>query len=91
LGVVIGDDRVGDPKAEDNVLDKAYRMFGAYLSTSLASIHLVNLLTATSKWVKPPCTFLKDPKRSKPHKTKGHVMGMVWSSWASVWIYLTKY
>jgi hypothetical protein len=24
IGVVVGDDRFGDPKAEDNVFDKAY-------------------------------------------------------------------
>jgi hypothetical protein len=28
LDVVVSDDKVGDPKVEDNVLDKAYRLFG---------------------------------------------------------------
>jgi hypothetical protein len=28
LGVVVSDDRVGDPKAESNVLDKAYHLLG---------------------------------------------------------------
>jgi hypothetical protein len=26
LGFVVGDDSVGDPRAEDNVLDKAYHL-----------------------------------------------------------------
>jgi hypothetical protein len=32
LGPVVGDDRVGDPKAENDFLDKAYRLLGADLS-----------------------------------------------------------
>jgi hypothetical protein len=32
MGVVVDDDRVGDPKAEDDVLGKAYCLFGAYFS-----------------------------------------------------------
>jgi hypothetical protein len=74
-------------------------MYGAKLTAylklivakSLASIHLVNLSTATNRWVKPSSNFLKGPKRSSPHIGKGHVMGMVWSSWAGVWTYITKY
>jgi hypothetical protein len=61
------------------------------LAKDLASIHLVNLSTVTSKWVKPPGDFLKGLKRSRPHTAKGHVMGMVWSSWASTWIYPAKH
>jgi hypothetical protein len=61
------------------------------LAKGLASIHLENLSIMTSRWDKPPGTFLKGPKRSRPHTAKGHVMGMVWSSWAGVWIYLAKY
>jgi hypothetical protein len=29
LGAIVGDDGVGDPKVEDNVLEKAYILFGA--------------------------------------------------------------
>jgi hypothetical protein len=57
----------------------------------LALIHLVNLSIATSRWVKPPGTFLKGPKRSRPHMANGHVTEIVWSSWAGAWIFLTKY
>jgi hypothetical protein len=49
------------------------------LAKGLASIHLLNLLTVTNRWVKPPGAFLKGPKRSRPHTAKGHVTGMVWS------------
>jgi hypothetical protein len=27
LGAIVGDDRVGDPKAEDDISDKAYQLF----------------------------------------------------------------
>jgi hypothetical protein len=42
------------------------------VAMNLASIHLVNLLTTISKWVKP-----LNPKRSRPHTAKDHVMGIV--------------
>jgi hypothetical protein len=61
------------------------------LARGLASIRLVNLSIVTSRWVKPLGAFLKVPKRSRPHTAKDHVMGMVWSSWAVVWICLAKY
>jgi hypothetical protein len=51
------------------------------LARGFASIHLVNLLAATRKWVKPPGAFLKGPRRSRPYKAKGQVMGIVWSPW----------
>jgi hypothetical protein len=76
---------------EDNALDKAHHLLGANFGHCLSSIHLVNLSTMTSKWVKPPDAFLKGPKRSRPHTEKGHAMEMVWSSWDDVWTCLAKY
>jgi hypothetical protein len=61
------------------------------LAKGLASVYSVNLSTATSKWVEPPSAFLKGPKRSRPHTAKGHMMGMVWRSWASALTCFTKY
>jgi hypothetical protein len=52
------------------------------LARGFASIHLVNLSTAASRWVKPPSAFLKGPKRSRPHTTNDQVMGIVWSPYA---------
>jgi hypothetical protein len=34
-----------------------------------ASIHLENLLIATSKWVKPPVVLFNGPTRSSPQTT----------------------
>src|SRR4051812_25937302 len=46
-----------------------------------ASIHLVNLLTATNRCVLPPFDdFLSRPTRSSPHVANGHDSGMVLSS-----------
>ena len=42
-----------------------------------ASIHMENLSTATSKWVKPPGAFCSGLTRSSPHTANDHVMGMV--------------
>jgi hypothetical protein len=57
----------------------------------LASIPLVNLSIVTCRWVKPLSAFLKGPRRSRPHTANDHVMGIVWSSWAGMWVYLVKY
>jgi hypothetical protein len=54
-------------------------------------IHLVNLSTMTSRWVKPSVAFLKGPRRSRPHTANEHIMGIVWSSWFRAWICLVKY
>jgi hypothetical protein len=61
------------------------------LARGLASIHLVNLSTVMSRWIKPLGAFLKGPRRSMPHTTNDHVMGIVWSSWAIACICLVKY
>ena len=47
-----------------------------------ASIHFVNLPTATSKCVKPPGALLRGPTRSSPQTMNDHVMGIIWSAWA---------
>jgi hypothetical protein len=41
------------------------------------SIHLENLLIATSRCVKPPGAFCKGPTRSRPYTTNSQVMGIV--------------
>jgi hypothetical protein len=61
------------------------------LARGLALINLANLSTVTSRWVKPSDALLKGPKISRHHMAKGHMMGMVWSSWAGTWICLAKY
>src|SRR4051812_6448314 len=44
-----------------------------------ASIHLVNLSTATRRWVKPPLAILNVPTMSSPHTANGQVIGIVLS------------
>jgi hypothetical protein len=61
---------------------KSTACFEPILARDFTSIDLVNVLTTTSRWVKPPGNFLKGPRRSRPHTVKGQVMGIVWSSWA---------
>jgi hypothetical protein len=41
------------------------------------SIHLENLLMATSRCEKPPGAFCKGPTRSRPHTANDQVMGIV--------------
>jgi hypothetical protein len=61
LSVIIGYDGVGHLETENDVLDEIHRLLRADLHQGLASIHLVNFSTATSRWVKPLVAFLKGP------------------------------
>jgi hypothetical protein len=82
---------LGTPKQKTMSWTKLATCLEPILAKGLASIHLVDLSTVTSTWVKPSGTFMRGPKRSRPHTVKDHVIGMVWSSWAGTWIYLAKY
>ena len=56
------------------------------LVIGIASIHFVNLSTATSRCVCPPGDdFLSGPTISSPHWANGHVNGMVLSADAGAW------
>jgi hypothetical protein len=82
LSAVVDNDRVRDPEMKNDVSDEIYGLLGANFGQGLTSIHLANLSTMTSKWVKPLGAFLKGSRRSRPHTTKYQVMGIVWSPWA---------
>jgi hypothetical protein len=82
LSAVVSDDIVRDPETENDVLDETMAFLEKILAWCLTSIHLVNLSTAMSRWVRPSGAFLKDPRRSRPHMANDHVMRIVWSSWA---------
>jgi hypothetical protein len=82
---------LGTPKQKMMSWMKFTACLEPILARGFASIHLVNLSTVTSRWVKPLGTFLKGPRRSKSHMANGHVMGIIWSSWAGAWICLVKY
>src|SRR3954465_11852309 len=52
----------------------------------LASIHLVNLSTATRRCVMPPLAALNGPTMSSPQTANGHMIGMVLSADAGKWL-----
>jgi hypothetical protein len=56
----------------------------------LASIHLVNLSTATNRCVKPPGSVLNGPTMSRPQTANGQVSGMVLRAAATVFLCLEK-
>jgi hypothetical protein len=56
----------------------------------LASIHLVNLSTATNICVKPPGAVLNGPTMSRPQTANGQVSGMVLRAAAGVFRCLEK-
>jgi hypothetical protein len=69
LSVII---ELGTPKQKIMSWTKLIACLELILGRGLASIPLVNLSIATSRWVKPPNTFLKGRKRSRPNPAKGH-------------------
>ena len=54
------------------------------LFIGFASIHFVNLSTATKICVNPDVPVLSGPIMSKPHAAKGHAKGIVFSSEAGL-------
>jgi hypothetical protein len=80
---------LGTPKQKMMSYRKLTACLELILARGLASIHIVNMLTMTSKCMNPSGAVLKGPKRSKPQTAKGHVTGILWRSWAGVCIHLT--
>jgi hypothetical protein len=68
---------LGTSKRKTMSWTKLTACFESIFAKGLASIHLVNLSTTTSRF--------------RLHSINVHVMGMVWSPWAGAWICLAKY
>ena len=90
VGAVIGDDVVWHAVACRYVLDEPDGCWPVQILDCLASIHLVNLSTATSKCVMPPRAVLKGPTMSSPQTVKGQAVRMVRSADAGWWLCLLK-
>ena len=98
VGAVIRDDVVWDAVAHRDILDepdscRLVQLLGWPCSNFLigrASIHLVNLSTATSKCVMPPRAVLKGPTMLSPQTAKGQAIGMVRSAEAGWQLRLLK-
>ena len=90
VGVVVGDDVVRHAVAHRYVLDEPMAVGPSSFLIGLASIHLVNLSTATSKCVMPPRAVLKGPTMSSPQTAKGQAIGMVRSADVGWWLCLLK-
>lgn len=80
VGAIIHDDAVRDPNRCNMLEMNLTTSSVAWLVTGLASIHLVNLSTMMRRSVKSPDMVLWGATMSKPHTTKGHVMGTVLSA-----------
>src|SRR3954452_1049447 len=66
------------PKRQVMPLKNFTAVVAVWLVNGIASIHLVNLSTATSKCVCPPGEdFRKGPTWSSPHWENGHASGIV--------------
>ena len=55
-------------------------VLGSRFLMGLASIHLVNLSTATSRWVKPLLPVLRGPTMSSPQTANGQTSGIVFKA-----------
>src|SRR3954463_4458084 len=67
----------GTPYLNVNSLMKLIAVQASRFLMGLASIHLVNLSTATSTCVKPLLPVLNGPTMSSPQTAKGQTSGMV--------------
>jgi hypothetical protein len=60
LGVIVGDDSIRDPKAEDNVFGKAYRLFGANFGHELSLNPLSELVGYDKQVDEAPERFFEE-------------------------------
>jgi hypothetical protein len=67
----------GTPKRWMMFVKNATACSDLMLVKGWTSIHLENLLMATSRCEKPPGAFCKGPTRSRPHMANDQVMGIV--------------
>src|SRR3954463_13166118 len=82
----------GTPNRKMTDLMKLIAVRAVELVIGMASIHLVNLSTATKRCVLPPfADFLSGPTMSSPHVAKGQDSGIVLSSDAGVWGLLANF
>ena len=73
------------PESGDDVPDKLDGRKGVELLDGLASIHLVNLSTATNRCVNPPWPVLNGPTVSNPHTANGQTRGIVFNADVGLW------
>ena len=74
----------GTPYLNINSLMKLTAVPASRFLMGLASIHLVNLLTATNTWVYPLLPVLRGPTISNPHTANGQKSGMVFKAEAGL-------
>jgi hypothetical protein len=68
LGTVVGDDRVGDPEAENNALDKAHCLFGADFSQGPSLDPLSEFVNDDEQVGQAPGRFIEGPQEVQaPH------------------------
>ena len=69
---------------------KSTALSNEILTMGLYLIHLVNLSTATSKWLNPPGATVNGPIMSKLQQANGHDGGIVIKLCAGTWVFLLK-
>src|SRR3954463_3024339 len=74
----------GTPYLNINPLIKLMAVLASRSLMGLASIHFVNLSTATNRWVKPLLPVLSGPIMSRPQTAKGQTSGMVFKAEAGL-------
>jgi hypothetical protein len=71
LGVVVGDDSIGTPKAEGNVLDKSYSFFGANFGQGLSLDPLGELVNRDKQVGEAPGRFFEGSQEIQAPQGKG--------------------
>jgi hypothetical protein len=72
-------------------MDKAHWLFGTNFSQGPSLDPLSEFVDRDKQVGEAPGHFLEWSQEVQANMAKGHVMEMVWSSWASTWICLAKY
>jgi hypothetical protein len=91
LGAIVGNDRVGDPKAKNNVLDKAYRLLGADFGQGPSLDPFIELVDRDKQVGEAPGCFLEGSQEVQASHGKRPCDGDGLEPLLGTWIYLAKY
>jgi hypothetical protein len=76
LGVVVGDDCVGDSEAMNDIREEGNRLLATNVVEGL-DLDPVGEFVDGNHQVKPPGAFGRGPTRSNPHTVNGHIIGII--------------
>ena len=87
LRTIVYDDGVWDSKAMDDVKEEQHGLLGLDHKDRLSLYPLCKLVYGYKQVRIYAGALLRGLTKSSPQTMNGHVLGIIWSAWASRWVY----